>query len=116
MRSGAMFSRSRSSAWTTGWPNLEDRAAKKWQMWCLVAPGRVLHDIRDDKSAATFVDLVGTFSGTAVTDQAATILYSLLETAKASGVDPARYLADAVRAARRGLVLLQGDPAGEPRT
>jgi transposase len=57
---------------TTGWPNLEDRAAKKWQMWCLVAPGLVFHDIRDDKSAATFVELVGHFAGTAVTDQAAT--------------------------------------------
>ena len=246
---------------TTGWPNLEGRDAKKWQMWCLVAPGRVFHDIRDDKSAATFVDLVGTFGGTAVTDQAATntagardgpggmrlagcwahiyrkfaeaepdhpaagvmlaligelyaidrratndqeraelrrtesvavlermrtwleatpvvtstalgaaikhtanvwprlrvfvddpqiwldnnaterglrgpvvgrrnhfgsksrlgtkvaaILYSLLETAKASGVDPARYLADAVRAARRGQGLLPGEPAGAPRT
>lgn len=57
---------------TTGWPNLEDRTAKKWQMWCLVAPGLVFHDIRDDKSAATFVELVGNFGGTAVTDQAAT--------------------------------------------
>lgn len=57
---------------TTGWPNLEDRAAKKWQMWCLTAPGRVYHQIRDDKSAASFCELLGAFTGTAVCDQAAT--------------------------------------------
>ena len=57
---------------TTGWPNLEDRAAKKWQMWCLTAPGRVYHQIRDDKSAASFCELLGKFTGTGVCDQAAT--------------------------------------------
>ena len=36
----------------------------------------------------------------------ASILYSLLETAKLNGLNPAAYLADAVRAARRGEVLL----------
>ena len=38
--------------------------------------------------------------------EAAAILYSLVETAKVRGVDPAQYLADAVVAARRGEVLL----------
>jgi hypothetical protein len=33
-------------------------------------------------------------------------MYSLIETAKLNGVDPARYLAAAVRAARRGDVIL----------
>lgn len=57
---------------TTGWPNLEAKSAKKWQMWCLTAPALVYHDIRDDKSAATFAELVGNFAGTIVSDQAAT--------------------------------------------
>jgi hypothetical protein len=38
--------------------------------------------------------------------EAASVLYSLLETAKLNGVDPARYLAAAVRAARLGELLL----------
>jgi transposase len=42
----------------------------------------------------------------------AAILYTLLETAKLRGVDPAAYLRDAVLAAARGEVLLPGDLAG----
>lgn len=52
----------------TGWPRLESGDAKPWQMWCLTAPGAVVHRIRDDKSAATFVDLVGDYRGTIVAD------------------------------------------------
>jgi len=37
-------------------------------MWCLTAPGVVVHRIRDDKSARTFVDLVGDYCGTIVAD------------------------------------------------
>lgn len=43
--------------------------------------------------------------GTAV----AATLYSILETAKLHGVDPARYLHEAVRAADRGEILLPWD-------
>lgn len=32
----------------TGWPCLEQDAKKPWQMWCLIAPGVVVHWIRDD--------------------------------------------------------------------
>ena len=52
----------------TGWPRLESGASKPWQMWCLTAPGVVVHRIRDDKSAATFSALVGNFYGTIVCD------------------------------------------------
>jgi len=52
----------------TGWPRLEGRGAKPWQMWCLTAPGVVVHRIRDDKSAATFADLVGSYQGVIVCD------------------------------------------------
>jgi hypothetical protein len=52
----------------TGWPNLGQRGAKKWQMWALTSPGAVYHTIRDDKSAETFLDLVGAFEGTIVCD------------------------------------------------
>lgn len=52
----------------TGWPRLEAGASKPWQMWCLTAPGVVVHRIRDDKSAATFKDLVGDYTGTIVAD------------------------------------------------
>jgi len=56
----------------TGWPRLERDAGKPWQMWCLTAPGVVVHRIRDDKSAATFTDLVGDYRGVIVCDALAT--------------------------------------------
>lgn len=56
----------------TSWPRLEGQDKKPWQMWCLSAPGVVVHRIRDDKSAATFVDLVGEYTGTIVCDALAT--------------------------------------------
>jgi transposase len=56
----------------TGWPRLETDASKPWQMWCLTAPGVVVHRIRDDKSAATFHELVGDYHGTIVADAAST--------------------------------------------
>jgi transposase len=56
----------------TGWPRLENAASKPWQMWCLTAPGVVVHRIRDDKSAATFTDLVGNYRGTIVCDALST--------------------------------------------
>ncbi len=56
----------------TGWPRLETDATKPWQMWCLTAPGVVVHRIRDDKSAATFKELVGDYRGTIVADALST--------------------------------------------
>jgi transposase len=56
----------------TGWPRLEQAGHKPWQMWCLTAPGVVVHRIRDDKSAATFTALVGDYHGTIVCDALAT--------------------------------------------
>lgn len=56
----------------TGWPRLEQAGHKPWQMWCLTAPGVVVHRIRDDKSAATFTALVGAYHGTIVCDALAT--------------------------------------------
>lgn len=41
-------------------------------MWCLTAPGAVVHRIRDDKSAETFIDLVGQYTGTIVCDALST--------------------------------------------
>ena len=52
----------------TGWPRLESAGGRPWQMWCLTAPGAVVHRIRDDKSAATFKLLVGEYNGTIVCD------------------------------------------------
>lgn len=52
----------------TSWPRLEAEASKPWQMWCLTAPGVVVHRIRDDKSAATFKELVGDYNGTIIAD------------------------------------------------
>jgi transposase len=43
---------------------LEVRDGKPWQMWCLTAPGIVVHQIRDDKGAATFKDLMAGYRGT----------------------------------------------------
>jgi len=56
----------------TGWPRLESDATKPWQMWCLTAPGVVVHRIRDDKTAATFKALVGDYNGTIVADALST--------------------------------------------
>lgn len=57
----------------TGWPKLGATTSEKpWQMWCLTAPGVVVHRIRDDKSAATFKALVGGYHGTIVCDALAT--------------------------------------------
>lgn len=52
----------------TGWPRLDGHGTKPWQMWCLTAPGVVVHRIRDDKGAKTFKDLVGGYHGTIVCD------------------------------------------------
>lgn len=57
----------------TGWPRLgAGRKARPWQMWCLTSPGVVVHRICDDKSAATFKQLVGDFEGVIVCDALAT--------------------------------------------
>jgi transposase len=56
----------------TGWPNLEKDSRAAWQMWCLTAPGLVYHTIRDDKSAKTFVDLLGEYQGSVVCDALST--------------------------------------------
>lgn len=52
----------------TGWKNLSSRKAKLWQMWGLTAANAVYYCIRDDKSANTFIDLVGDFEGVIVCD------------------------------------------------
>ena len=52
----------------TGWPNLDSKGKKRWQVWCLTAPGLVGHVIRSDKSAATFDDLLSSYQGTVVCD------------------------------------------------
>jgi transposase len=52
----------------TGWPRLDGQGDKPWQMWCLTAPGAVVHRIRDDKGAATFKDIVGEYRGVIVCD------------------------------------------------
>jgi hypothetical protein len=52
----------------TGWPRLDGSKSTPWQMWCLTAPGAVVHSIRDNKSAATFVALVGEYESVIVCD------------------------------------------------
>jgi transposase len=52
----------------TSWPRLEAKSSKPWQMWCLTAPGVVVHRIRDDKGADTFKSLVGQYEGVIVCD------------------------------------------------
>ncbi len=52
----------------TGWPRLDTKTGKPWQMWCLTAPGIVVHRIRDDKGADTFRALVGQYEGVIVCD------------------------------------------------
>mgnify|MGYP000928176600 CR=1 FL=1 len=52
----------------TSWPRLDGKGEKPWQMWCLTAPGVVVHRIKGDKGADTFRALVGDYRGTIVCD------------------------------------------------
>lgn len=52
----------------TSWKRLEVKDGKPWQMWCLTAPGLVVHAIRDDKGAATFKALTAGYRGVIVCD------------------------------------------------
>lgn len=52
----------------TGWPRLDGKGDKPWQMWCLTSPGIVVHRIRDDKGADTFRALLGDYHGVVVCD------------------------------------------------
>jgi transposase len=52
----------------TGWPRLDGKGDKPWQMWCLTAPRMVVHRIRDDKGADTFKDLMRGYCGVVVCD------------------------------------------------
>lgn len=56
----------------TGWPNLDAKSKKKWQMWSITTPRVVFHAIRGDKSAASFDALVGDYSGYIVCDDLST--------------------------------------------
>lgn len=56
----------------TGWMRLDDKTKKKWQMWCVTAPGIVVHKIRGDKGAKTFEALLTGFEGIIVCDAAQT--------------------------------------------
>jgi transposase len=52
----------------TGWPRLDGKGDKPWQMWCLTSPKIVVHRIRDDKGADTFRSLMGGYEGVVVCD------------------------------------------------
>ncbi len=56
----------------TGWKRLDDKKKKSWQIWCVTAPGVVVHRIRKDKGTDTFLDLVGDYRGVIVCDAAKT--------------------------------------------
>ncbi len=56
----------------TGWPRLDGKGDKPWQMWCITAPKIVVHRIRDDKSAKTFGSLMKGYEGVVVCDAAQT--------------------------------------------
>jgi len=47
----------------TGWKSLGSKGGKPHQMWCLTSERAVFHAIRDNKSAATFRDLLGAYPG-----------------------------------------------------
>jgi transposase len=68
----AIFTRLRASPVVgvdqTGWPDLEDTSLPPWQMWCVTAPGLVYHRICDDKSARTYISLLGEYRGWVVAD------------------------------------------------
>jgi transposase len=52
----------------TSWPRLDGKGDKPWQMWCLTAPGLVVHRIKSDKGKDTFKALIGDYKGVIVCD------------------------------------------------
>lgn len=56
----------------TGWPSLDGKKDKPWQMWAITTDRIVCHRIRDNKGAATFLDLVGDYRGVIVCDALST--------------------------------------------
>lgn len=52
----------------TSWPRLDGKGDKPRQMWCLTAPGVVVHRIKSDKGTATFKALIGDYEGVIVCD------------------------------------------------
>jgi len=56
----------------TGWPALDNKKRKPWQMWCITTEDAVYHRICGDKSARTFVELLGDYEGHVVCDALAT--------------------------------------------
>ena len=56
----------------TSWRRLHkgSKSMKGWQMWGVTAPGAIYHAIRDDKSAESFIELVGDFEGKIIADAA----------------------------------------------
>ncbi len=58
----------------TSWKSLGSKSSKPHQMWCLTSERAVFHAIRDDKSVATFRDLLGEYSGIIACDALSTHL------------------------------------------
>jgi len=56
----------------TSWKRLDDKKKKPWQIWCITAPGIVVHEIKSDKGAKTFEALLENYRGTIVCDAAKT--------------------------------------------
>ena len=52
----------------TSWPRLDGKGDKPWQMWCLTAPGVVVHRIKSDKGTSTFKSIIGDYKGVIVCD------------------------------------------------
>lgn len=58
----------------TSWPKLEGKKSKPWQMWAVTTEDAVLHAIREDKSTATMLDLLGERPRTITCDMLSTHL------------------------------------------
>ena len=56
----------------TGWPRLDGKGDKPWQMWALSSRGAIVHRIKDDKGAETFKSLLDGYRGVVVCDAAKT--------------------------------------------
>lgn len=52
----------------TGWRRLDSKGGTPWQMWCLTTEDVVYHQIRDDKSAASWNAILGDYAGVVVCD------------------------------------------------
>jgi len=86
----------------TTWPLLEKGGGRRWYAWSIASGEAVCYRIDPSRSARAAGEILRDYKGVVVADgygAYAALFYSLVESAKLAGVEPAAYLAEATRRA-----------------